>query len=326
MKIFRQLALVAALVSGAANHAAGQAISNVLIPPQTIVGNLQGSTGGASALRLCDVAVALSQTGYLISSFPISCNTQVPPPTRTPGNALVWGPSPTQNIIADAGGPPLLSGGALGTPSSIVLTNGIGLPVSSGLTGLAANIATWLGAASSANLRAAVTDETGTGSLYFQGGDIGTPSAGNGSNLTALNAAQLTAGTLPPARLGLGQLTNSLGADVALNNTANYFDGPSVAQGSTGTWFATGTVTLQDPAGAQNFYCKLWDGTTVMASGNAVSAAASARQTISLSGVLASPAGNLRISCRDPGATTGVMEFNRTGNSKDSTITVFRIN
>jgi hypothetical protein len=131
---------------------------------------------------------------------------------------------------------------------------------------------------------------------------------------------------LPPARLGLGQLTNSLGADVALNNTANYFDGPSVAQGSTGTWFGTGTVTLTDSGGAQNFYCKLWDGTTVIGSGNAVSAAAGARQTISISGFLASPAGNIRISCRDVGATTGTMEFNRTGNSKDSTITVFRIN
>jgi hypothetical protein len=120
-------------------------------------------------------------------------------------------------------------------------------------------------------LRAAFPDETGTGAAYFQGGDIGTPSAGNGSNLTALNASQLTTGTLPPARLGLGQLTNSLGADVALNNTANYFDGPSVAQGSTGTWFGTGTMTLTDSGGAQNFYCKLWDGTTVMASGNAVS-------------------------------------------------------
>jgi hypothetical protein len=38
-------------------------------------------------------------------------------------------------------------------------------------------------------------------------------------------------------------VTNSLGADVLLNNTANYFTGPSVAQGTSGTWFASGNVT-----------------------------------------------------------------------------------
>lgn len=76
-------------------------------------------------------------------------------------------------------------------------------PAIGSITGLAANMATWLGTPSSANLRATVTDETGNGLLYFQGGDIGTPSAGNGSNLTSLNATQLTTGTVPAARLPL---------------------------------------------------------------------------------------------------------------------------
>lgn len=66
--------------------------------------------------------------------------------------------------------------------------------------GLGAGIATWAATPSSANLRSAITDETGTGALYFQGGDIGTPSAGVGTNLTALNASNLGSGTLPAAR------------------------------------------------------------------------------------------------------------------------------
>ena len=37
----------------------------------------------------------------------------------------------------------------------------------------------------------ALPDETGTGVAYFQGGDLGTPSAGVGTNLTALTATQL---------------------------------------------------------------------------------------------------------------------------------------
>lgn len=57
--------------------------------------------------------------------------------------------------------------GALGTPSSGTLTNATGLPVSTGISGLGTGVATFLATPSSANLLAAVTDETGTGSLVF---------------------------------------------------------------------------------------------------------------------------------------------------------------
>lgn len=54
----------------------------------------------------------------------------------------------------------------------------------------------------SAGLRAALSDEVGTGAAYFVGGALGTPASGNASNLTALNASQLTSGTIPAARVG----------------------------------------------------------------------------------------------------------------------------
>ena len=59
------------------------------------------------------------------------------------------------------------NGSDLGTPTTLTLTNATSLPVSTGISGLGSNVATFLGTPSSANLRSAVTDETGTGALVF---------------------------------------------------------------------------------------------------------------------------------------------------------------
>lgn len=140
---------------------------------------------------------------------------------------------------------------------------------------------------------------------------------GDPANLTALRS---TLGVVTPS-----QITASLGANVALNNTGAYFDGPSIAQGSTGTWLVWGTVTLNDTGGAATFNCRLSDGTTVISSCIARSIGANNRTSASLSGFIASPVGNLRIQVQDVSATTGAIEFNSSGNSKDSTISAIRI-
>lgn len=74
---------------------------------------------------------------------------------ETGSGALVFATSPT------------LVTPILGTPTSGTLTNCTGLPVSTGVSGLGTGVATFLATPSSANLIAAVTDETGTGSLVF---------------------------------------------------------------------------------------------------------------------------------------------------------------
>jgi hypothetical protein len=62
---------------------------------------------------------------------------------------------------------PTLVTPALGTPASGTLTNATGLPISTGVSGLGSGVATYLGTPTSANLAAALTDETGTGVAVF---------------------------------------------------------------------------------------------------------------------------------------------------------------
>src|SRR6185312_4189988 len=130
------------------------------------------------------------------------------------------------------------------------------------------------------------------------------------------------ASTAPlPATVGalFSPIHASLGADVNLNNPGTYFDGPSIAQGTTGTWLAWGTITVTGVSG-DRINVKLWDGTTVMASTVSTIPAGTLAISVSLSGFLASPAANIKISAEDRTNTTGIMRFNLTGNSKDSTI------
>lgn len=68
------------------------------------------------------------------------------------------------NVFATS---PTLVTPILGTPTSGTLTNCTGLPISTGVSGLGSNVATFLATPSSANLAAAVTDETGSGALVF---------------------------------------------------------------------------------------------------------------------------------------------------------------
>lgn len=83
----------------------------------------------------------------------------------------------------------------LGTPSAGTLTNCTGLPISTGVAGLGSNVATWLATPSSANLAAAVTDETGSGALVFATSPtlvtpaLGTPASGVLTNCTGLPVA-----------------------------------------------------------------------------------------------------------------------------------------
>lgn len=121
---------------------------------------------------------------------------------------------------------------------------------------------------------------------------------------------------------GLSSLNNSVA--VAVNLAASYQDGPSVAQGTTGTWFASGNATVTGTAN-DTITCKLWDGTTLIDSG-VVAVSSGGASSLHLSGLLASPAANLRISCFNATAIRGTIATGNGVDAKASTITAFRIN
>jgi hypothetical protein len=99
----------------------------------------------------------------------------------------------------------------LGTPSALTLTNATGLPVASGISGLGTGVATFLATPTSANLAAALTNETGSGSAVFATSPTLTAPVLGAATATSITGPSSTTLTLQGgssgARVDLGQGT-----------------------------------------------------------------------------------------------------------------------
>jgi hypothetical protein len=122
----------------------------------------------------------------------------------------------------------------------------------------------------------------------------------------------------------LTSVEGALSGDVLLNNTANFFDGPSVSL-TAGTWFVVGAVQVTDSAGAAAIVGKLWDGTTVESSGQYGVPSAGFSGQVTLAGIVApGSTTTYKISCRDVSSTSGSILAATPGSSQGNNASYLR--
>lgn len=279
-----------------------------------VLGALTGTTPSGQSVPNCNSA---SSALLWAAGAGFGCNTSIAAATVTT-NANLTGPVTSVGNATTIGANQVSRANeAQGIARSVV-----------GVTGNAtANVADIQGIAN----QALVVNAAGT-ALTFGAVNLAAAAAVTGNlPVTNLNGGTNTSATTFWRGDGtwtvptLASFTNALGGIVSMNNTANFFDGPSVAQGGTGTWFASGTVTVYDTAAGALIFCKLWDGTTLIASGGITTNGASSLGVVPLSGPIASPAGNIRISCKDTTSISGKISQNDAG-ANSSVVSAFRIN
>jgi hypothetical protein len=227
-----------AVADGGTGASTAAGALNNLLPSQTSNANKYLQTDGTNATW---DAVSLS-TADITGTLGVANG----------GTGVTTSTGTTNVVLSNS---PTLVTPALGTPSAAVLTNATGLPISTGVSGLGTGVATFLATPSSANLIAAVTNETGTGSLVFATSPtlvtpiLGTPTSGVATNLTGLPLTTGVTGLLPVANGGTATATPSIvaGSNITVTGT---WPNQTIAASSSSTPGGSTTQVQYNNAGA----------------------------------------------------------------------------
>lgn len=255
-------------------------------------GDLRVSTAGTNNASVVTVGGTQTLTGKTMSG---ASNTFTNIPISSAISGLGTGVGTALGVNVDSAGAVVVNGGALGTPSSGTLTNATGLPISTGVSGLATGVATFLATPSSANLRAALTDETGTGVAVFadQPSFVTNITISGNSGSTAANLSKSASGQFNAIRgrtngsdrwlMMMGNTTSESGTNAGSDWELYRYDDSGVFLGTPlAVTRSSGLITLgsgqlqfpatQNPSSNANTLDDYEEGTTAISQGSGVTA------------------------------------------------------